>query len=145
MSFNKQQLIRMIIAIVIAVLGIIGCGMNVDGDTTVIPYFLACDTTDTHEYLTYYTCGHFSRGLAYNASQYNISIGSIILGNRGMLKGHQNHIANYYEDDNQIWVIEPQNDRILKIEDTGYLYYRLYKDGTQVPSKWRTNLACCII
>lgn len=142
---NKNRIMKIVVAVIIAVLGMIGGCMNVDADTTVIPYFLACDNTDTHEYLSYYTCGHFSRDLAYNASQYNISIGSIILGNRLMLKGYQNHIMNYFIEDGQIWVIEPQNDRICKIEDTEYCYYRLYSDGTQVPSYWKVNLAYLVI
>lgn len=145
MSFNKQRFIKLIIAIIIAVLGVIGAGMTSDADTTVLPYYLACDSTDTHEYLPYYTCGHYTRDLVYNASQFNITLGGIILGNRPGLRGHQNHIMNYYTDNEQIWVIEPQTDRILKLEDTAYCYYRLYPDGSQVPTNWKNILSYKVI
>lgn len=106
-----------------------------------IESFLVNDTTDTHHYLPYYTCGHFSRDLSYNASLHNISIGSVILGNNPVLRGYNNHIMNYIIIENKIYLIEPQTDEISMLNQTMYNYYRLYPDGTQVPSNWMHNFA----
>lgn len=103
--------------------------------------FLAADQTDQHEYLPWYTCGHFSRALVKNASEHNIKIGSIICGDHPVLRGHQNHIMNYYVQNDCIWIIEPQTDQIMRLNDTMYGYYRLYPDGSQVPTYWKHNLA----
>lgn len=103
--------------------------------------FLEEDKTNEHEYLPYYTCGHFSRDLAKNASECNLTIGSAILGNHPRFKGYNNHIVNYIMDNNIIVIIEPQTDNILYLNQTGYKYYRLYTDGTQVPTYWKNNLA----
>ena len=103
--------------------------------------FLAADQTDRQEYLPWYTCGHFSRALAKNASKQNITIGSIILGDHPVLRGYQNHVMNYYVQNDFIWIIEPQTDQIMRLNDTMYGYYRLYPDGSQVPTYWKHNLA----
>lgn len=103
--------------------------------------FLAEDQTDTHEYLPWYTCGHFARDLARNASEHNISIGGVILGNHPVFIGYNNHIMNYFIVNESIWIIEPQTDQLMNLNDTMYNYYRLYPDGTQVPSNWAVNLA----
>ena len=97
------------------------------------------DTTDTHEYLPYYTCGHFARELSLNASRENITIGTVILGNHPTLRGYQNHIMNYYLSNGTIMLIEPQTDQIMHLEDTMFSYYRLYPNGN-APSNWRGNL-----
>lgn len=103
--------------------------------------FLVNDTTNNSEWLPYYSCGHFARDLSRNASQFNISIGSVILGNHPTLRGHDNHIVNYVIDNNTVYLIEPQTDEIFLLNQSGYLYYRLYYNGDQVPSYRTHNLA----
>ena len=112
-----------------------------DQNITQMKYFLLNDTTNQHEYLQWYTCGHFSRDLVKNATNHNITIGSVILGNHPVFRGHNNHIMNYFTENQSIWIIEPQTDEVMRLNDTMYNYYRLYPDGTQVPSYWRYNLA----
>ena len=106
-----------------------------------IEVFLINDTTDTREWLSYYSCGHFSRDLSYNASIVNITLGSVILGNHPVLRGYNNHIMNYFIIENNVYLIEPQTDEILLLNQTMYSYYRLYPNGRQVPSNWAHNLA----
>jgi len=103
--------------------------------------FLEDDQTDTHEYLPWYSCGHYSRDLARNASEYNLSLGSVILSNHPTLRGKWNHIMNYFTVNESIKLIEPQTDQIMNLNDTMYGYYRLYPDGTQVPTHWNCNFA----
>ena len=113
-----------------------------------IGMFLMLDNTDEHEYLPYYTCGHFSRDLARNASEHNITMGSVILSNHPRFRGKGNsHIVNYIMMNNTIMLINPQTDEMYEM-NPGMLYrgkilkyYRLYPDGTQVPSNWGCNLA----
>lgn len=106
-----------------------------------IEVFLMNDNTDTREWLPYYSCGHFSRDLSYNASIVNITLGSVILGNNPVLRGYNNHIMNYIVIENKTYLIEPQTDEILLLNQTMYSYYRLYPNGRQVPSNWACNLA----
>lgn len=103
--------------------------------------FLDIDKTDEHEYLPWYSCGHFSRDLARNATKHNLTIGSVILGNHPVFRGYDNHIMNYVMDNDTIILIEPQTDRMLTLDQTMHTYYRLYPDGTQVPTYWRNNMA----
>lgn len=103
--------------------------------------FLDSDQTDTHEYLPWYSCGHFARDLARNASEHNISIGGVILGNNPVFRGYNNHIMNYFIVNESIYIIEPQTDQIMNLNHTMFNYYRLYPYGTQVPSNWAVNLA----
>lgn len=104
--------------------------------------FLKSDQTDTHEYLPWYSCGHYSRDLARNASEHNLSIGSVILSNHPVFRGKWNsHIMNYFVVNESIRLIEPQLDQVIYLNNTEYRYYRLYPDGTQVPSNWDCNLA----
>ena len=113
----------------------------INAETQTIDEFLIHDLTDTHEYLPYYTCGHYARDLARNASEYNITLGGVILGFHPVFRGYQNHIMNYYIDNETIMLIEPQTDQIMHLNNTIFNYYRLYPDGTQVPSNWKCNLA----
>ena len=107
-----------------------------------ITSFLLEDKTDKGEHSEWYSCGHFSRDLARNASEQNISMGSVILSNHPVFRGMWNsHIMNYFIINDSIWIIEPQEDHIMRLNDTMYNYYRLYPDGTQVPSYWKSNLA----
>ena len=106
-----------------------------------IEQFLVNDTTDQHKYLPWYTCGHYARDLSRNASEHNLTIGSVILGNHPVFRGYNNHAVNYVIENNTIWIIEPQTDQILQLNDTMYGYYRLYPDGSQIPSYWKYNLA----
>ena len=103
--------------------------------------FLKNDVTNRKPYLPYYTCGHYSRETAKNAAKENIILGSIIVGNHPTFQGYGNHIMNYIVVDNEIIVIEPQTDRLMTLKETRYKYYRLYPDGTQVPTYWKNNLA----
>jgi len=104
--------------------------------------FLVEDQTDIHEYLPWYTCGHYSRDLVRNASEYNLSIGSVKLSNHPVFGGqYQSHDMNYISINDSIWIIEPQTDEIMRLNNTMFTYYRLYPDGTQIPSYWNVNLA----
>ena len=104
--------------------------------------FLAEDSTDSQEYLPWYTCGHFSRDLARNASLHNLSIGSVIMSDHPVFGGRWNsHIMNYIEINGSLWLIEPQTDQICSVEWSNFRYLRFYPDGTQVPSNWGGNLA----
>ena len=125
-----------------AVIVIVACIDIASGESIEdIEAFLINDTTDTREWLPYYSCGHFSRDLSYNASIVNITLGGVILGNNPVLRGYNNHIMNYIVIENKIYLIEPQTDEILLLNQTMYSYYRLYPDGAQVPSNWAHNLA----
>ncbi|MCK5520339.1 MAG: hypothetical protein KAI81_04440 [Candidatus Marinimicrobia bacterium] len=103
--------------------------------------FLKNDITNRKPYLPYYTCGHYSRETAKNAAKENIILGSIIVSDHPTLQGHNNHIMNYITIDDEIIVIEPQTDRLMTLKETRRKYYRLYPDGTQVPTYWKNNLA----
>lgn len=103
--------------------------------------FLEEDATDQHEYLPWYTCGHFARDLARNASEHNISIGSVILGDSPVFRGYQNHIVNYVDINGSRYLIEPQTDEIYPMNQTMFRYLRFYPDGIQVPTHWRGKLA----
>ena len=133
------EMIGLIIAACVISMACIGI---VSGESiSEVEAFLVNDTTDSHEWLTYYSCGHFSRDLTYNASLVNISLGGVILGNSSVLIGYDNHIMNYIMVKNKVYLIEPQTDRVTLLNQSGYLYYRLYPDGGQVPSNWAYNLA----
>ena len=109
---------------------------------TELQTFLEVDTTDQHEYLPWYSCGHFSRDLARNTTEHNLTMGSVMLSDHPVFRGKWNsHIMNYVVLNDSIWLIEPQTDYIMRLNDTMYQYYRLYPDGTQVPSNWDCNLA----
>ena len=110
--------------------------------------FLGEDTTDQHEYLPWYTCGHFARDLARNVSEHNLTIGSVILSSHPVFRGKCNsHIVNYIQINDTIIIIDPQTDEVYAMNPRmlyrGKIlrYYKLYPDGTQVPSNWACNLA----
>lgn len=117
--------------------------IQASGDLTKLYNFLNKDTTDKHKYTTWYTCGHFSRDLAKNASRQNITLGGAICGNHPAFRGHQNHIINYIKINDKLYFIEPQTDYIMQVDEifVQYRFVRLYSDGTQVPSNWKHNLA----
>lgn len=108
-----------------------------------IERFLEEDATNLNEWTTWYTCGHSARDLSRNASRNNISIGAIILGNHPRFLGYQNHITNYAIIDGRIAIIDVYSDQIYELNkglwmnDQQFQYYRLYPDGTQVPSFWK--------
>lgn len=126
---------------VVLFIGVIACDMALGAPLEDVEAFLVNDTTDSHEWLPYYSCGHFARDLSRNASQLNISISSAILGNNPVLRGHSNHIVNYIIDNNTVYLIEPQTDEIFLLNQSGYRFYRLYPNGDQVPSYWVHNFA----
>lgn len=147
-TINKWDLWQIIFAlfgtIMMGIMALLLIG-TCSADMSEIEQFLSNDTTDQNEYLPWYTCGHFSRDLAKNASNHNISVGSVILGNHPVLRGYQNHIMNYIVSNGSIWVIEPQSDNIMRLNDTMYSYYRLYPNGPQVPTYWKHNFATEVI
>ena len=112
-----------------------------------VEQFLANDTTEQNIKTDWYTCGHYVRDLARNASKHNISMGGIIFSNHPRFAGYNNHIANYIVIDNRTAIIDARTDQIyalncgLWIDDQYFKYYRLYPDGTQTPSYWSHNLA----
>ena len=133
---------------IILLIGLIGLMIvfslvpNGSANINEIQEFLENDTTNNNTYLLWYTCGHFSRDLARNASEQNITIGSVILSNHPVFGGKWNsHIMNYVMDNEIIYFIEPQTDVITYLNQSMYEYYRLYPDGIQVPSNWDCNLA----
>ena len=130
-----------ILILLMVVFTVVTYDVRAETNITELQVFLEVDRTNEHEYLPWYTCGHFSRDLARNATEHNLTIGSVILGNHPVFKGHNNHIMNYAMDNDTIILIEPQTDRILALNQTMYTYYRLYPDGTQVPTYWRNNMA----
>ena len=136
----------------LVLLGVISAAVIASAEETnellEIEQFLINDTTDQHEYLPWYTCGHYSRDLATNASDHNLSIGSVILSNHPVFGGRWNsHIVNYVMVNETIVIIDPQTDSVfamnpgLMFDGKFFKYYRLYPDGTQVPTYWAVNLA----
>lgn len=107
--------------------------------------FLDNDTTDQHEHLPWYSCGHFARDLARNVSEHNLSIGGVILSNHPTFSGKWNsHIINYVEVNDTIYFIDPQTDWVMNFDELqylGYRYGRYYVNGDMVPSNWGCNLA----
>lgn len=108
---------------------------------TNIKIFLKKDKTSDMDYgLGPYQCTHFSRDLSSNANKNNIPIGGIILGNDPDLKGYSNHALNYIVIGNIFYIINPDSDFIIPwseyIHNKAYKYYKLYPDGTQLPSRW---------
>ena len=142
---TKNRPLFWLLILLMIIFTVITYDVKAETNISELKEFLDTDKTDEHEYLPWYTCGHFSRDLARNATEYNISMGSIILGYHPVLRGYQNHIRNYIIKNGSIWLIEPQNDQFMRLNDTTYRYYRLYLDGTQVPSNWNCNLATELI
>lgn len=116
---------------------------------TNIRAFLEEDTTDQNKWTPWYTSGHFARDLSRNASLHNIMIGSVILSDNQRFRGYDNYIVNYIilkdvligDDPDLLVIINPNNDYLGLIEETGLKYFRLYPNGTQVPSYWSANFA----
>ena len=135
----KYSLIVISLLLTILISGIASAEVQILDITT----FIEMDTTDENEYLPWYTCGHYTRELAYNARDHNISLGAAILSNHPVFSDYFSHIINYIEINNTLFFIYPQLDEIRTIEDvfSDYKYIRLYPDGTQVPSNWKQNLA----
>ena len=134
------------IKLVLIMLLIIGTMNCVTAEVTIdeLRVFLDIDQTDTHEYVAWYTCGHFARDLARNASDYNLTIGSAIVSNHRVFGGKWNsHIMNYIYIGEDIIFIDTHYDSISSLEGIffDWEYIRLYPDGTQVPSNWDCNLA----
>ena len=145
--YEKHLFVIMLIGL--SMITIIGALMmqTCSAEMTDIEQFLEEDTTDQHVYLPWYTCGHYSRDLARNASDHNLSIGSVILGNHPVFRGYGNHLVNYVMVNETIVIIDPQTDNIfamnpgMTFDDRSFKYYRLYSDGTQIPTYWNHNLA----
>ena len=109
---------------------------------TKVKDFLFNDRTDEKKYVKgIYTCGHFSRDLAANASKENLDIGVIFLGIDPDLEGYDNHAVNYIMIEDKMYIIRPQKDTIEHWDDcvyqSTYKYYKLYPDGYSAPSRYR--------
>lgn len=91
-----------ILILLMIIFTVVTYDVNAETNMTELQTFLENDTTDEHEYLPWYSCGHFSRDLARNASEYNLTIGSVILGNHPVFRGYNNHIMNYVIDNDTI-------------------------------------------
>lgn len=100
--------------------------------------FLDEDKTNENEYMPWYTCGHFARDVSRNSGELNI--GSAILGNNSVFRGHNNHIINYVYIDDELLFIESQTDELYYATMSNYRYVRLYPDGIRVPSDWEDDL-----
>jgi len=99
--------------------------------------FLLNDSTSERYYIDgEYTCGYFSRDLVTNASEHGISIGTVLLGPYQALNGTDNHAMNYCIIDNEVVIIEPQSDKLMSVDETGYEYYLLFPTGMMVESNW---------
>lgn len=148
-KYDKYATIWIIFCIL--TIGLISTGIIVSAEENneliEIKQFLKDDTTDQNERTEWYTCGHFVRDLSRNASKNNISIGAAILGNHPRFSGYENHITNYIIINGEIAIIDVFSDTIwtlnkgLWMDDQQFKYYRLYPDGTQVPSFWKARLA----
>ena len=89
---------------------------DIDNLTT----FLAADTTDQRIYnsgpIDRYDCGYFSSDLAANASEYNISLGTIIL----EPDYGDYHIMNYVYINDSLVIIEPESDQLYSPFEVGH-------------------------
>jgi len=121
--------------IVIILIGLLLGVITAQGEMS-ITEFLIEDQTDVKMHTNIYTCGHFVRDLARNASDINLTIGGLILGDHSRLYGFDNHAMNFIRVNGTIMVIEPQTDQIMSLEATGYEYYRIYENGEYTPSFW---------
>lgn len=142
MNYYEKHLF-LIMAIGLSMIVLMGALMinSCSAEMTDIEQFLINDTTDNNIYVPWYTCGHYARDLSRNASEHNLTIGSILVGNHPRFRGYDNHAMNYVIENSTMWAIEPQTDEIMSLNDTMYGYYRLYPDGSQIPSYWACNLA----
>lgn len=99
--------------------------------------FLLNDATSERYYIdNEYTCGYFSRDLVSNASVEEIRIGTVLLGNYQSLNGTENHAMNYCIINDEVVIIEPQSDKLMTVDETGYDYYLLFPVGMMVESNW---------
>lgn len=145
--YEKHLLLIMLIGL--SAITIMGALMidTCNAEITEIEQFLADDTTENNTYLPWYLCGHYARDLVRNASDYNLSIGSVKLGNHPTFRGHDNHDVNYIMVNETIVIIDPQSDTIfamnpaMTFDGRLFKYYRLYPYGTQIPTYWNCNLA----
>ena len=130
-----------------AILVLFICCMMIPSASADLSTFLAEDRTDENEQTMWYTSGHYARDLARNASEQNITIGSMILSDNQRLTGRDNAIVNYVIIDDEIVVIDARTDKMyalnsgLTFDGTHKKFYRLYPDGTHVPSFWSNYLA----
>lgn len=107
--------------------------------------FLFKDTISDKSYgMGPYQCTQFSRDLSAAAKKAGIAIGGIILGNSPNLETYSNHALNYIIIDNVFYIINPDSDFITPwdqyIHKDRYKYYKLYPDGTQLPTTWKDKL-----
>ena len=107
--------------------------------------FLNNDTVSDKSYgMGSYQCTQFSRDLSAAAKKAGIEIGGIILGNSPNLETLSNHALNYIIIDNIFYIINPESDFITPwdnyLHKNTYKYYKLYPDGTLLPTRWNNKL-----
>lgn len=107
--------------------------------------FLSRDKTSDKTYgMGPYQCTQFSRDLSSAANESGIPIGGIILGNSPNLETKSNHALNYIIIDKIFYIINPDSDFITPwdhyIHKDRYKYFKLYPDGTLLPSIWYDKL-----
>lgn len=97
--------------------------------------FLALDNTNKQENTIYHRCSDFSNELRANASKQNIEIYSLIVWNEDQI----GHTLNFIIVDNTFYIIEPQNDEIVTLEEYktagGYRYLKMYTSYNNVPTR----------
>ena len=98
--------------------------------------FLNADLTNEREYTSYFTCGHFARELARNATAYNITLGGAIVSPDNNFMDYDNHLMNYVYINGTLIFIEPQNDQYYPRDGLWYPYHKLYPNGKYTPSRW---------
>ena len=114
-------------------------------ELTKVTDFLSQDTTSDKSYgLGPYQCTQFSRDLSAGAKRSEIGIGGIILGNSPNLETYSNHALNYIIIDDIFYIINAESDFIIPWDDyihkNRYKYYKLYPDGTLLPTRWTDKL-----
>ena len=78
---------------------------------------------------------YFTKQLSKNASEHNLSIGVILLGNMGFIAQEDNYALNYFYLNDQLYFIDPVTDEIITVCETfdyGYLYGKLYPDESML-------------
>lgn len=127
--------ILMIVIVIILMISI----SNAESDIVTIKTFLKQDTTNNHQYIMpNYVCVQFAYDLARNASEYNITMGGAILGTNSEFKGLKNHMMNYVYINGSIYLIEPQNDQIFKLQSGfKYKYIKLIPEWVKINQTYR--------
>ena len=108
------------------------------------------DTTKKQEYTVSYYCWHFTQDYAKNASLAGWDVGVLGLGQNQGMTGYQNHVMNYIIIDGNLVIIEPQTGHMwttgmLRGDSTGWYYYKMYQNYTDVPNRYNYQKADGVI